>query len=243
MKIVFTMAGKYTRFKPFGARVPKYLLPLGQSTVLSNIIQTIRQTKCSDDFIFVANRNDQLFYPVLKSILLKYNLSPDRVIFIDDTASQLETALRAGELIGGFSKDDSVCFANIDTIVSNRDHFFKTLSLINQTDALVDTFPGRSAKYSFARVDNQGQISEIVDNSVISDFACSGLYGFGSFNEMADLAICALKENYSANFTYLLNKFINNGHIVKNCHSLSKTDTVVLGTPEEYLINIHRFAK
>ena len=70
MKIVFTMAGNYTRFKPFGARVPKYLLPIGDSTILSNIINEIKVCHAAKDMIFIANRNDQLFYPILKSILI-----------------------------------------------------------------------------------------------------------------------------------------------------------------------------
>ena len=35
MNLVLTMAGKYSRFKLFGSKVPKYLLPLATKTVLS----------------------------------------------------------------------------------------------------------------------------------------------------------------------------------------------------------------
>ena len=167
----------------------------------------------------------------------------DNLIFIDDTASQLETALKVSELICTESINEAICFANIDTIVAKRVNFFNDLSKLERTEALVDTFSGSSSKYSFARVDDNASISEVVDNSVISDFACSGLYGFGSFKIMKNLAIRALAENYQANFTYLLNSYISAGYKVKNSHAVVTGDTVVLGTPEEYLINIHRFTR
>ena len=55
------------------------------------------------------------YLPDFKSILNKYKVSMDNLIFIDDTASQLETVLKVSELICTESINEAICFANIDT--------------------------------------------------------------------------------------------------------------------------------
>ena len=117
MNIVFTMAGKYTRFRLFGAKVPKYLLPLGPGTMLSKIIEETKKSSKSANLYFIANRDDQLFYPILQSILKQYEIPIKNVIYIDDTLSQLETAIFAAELIDKTRYIKPICFVNIDTII------------------------------------------------------------------------------------------------------------------------------
>lgn len=243
MNIVFTMAGKFSRFKLFGAQVPKYLLPLGHGTILSKVIGEIKNSYEGSKFYFVANRNDQLFYPILKSILKQYDNDQEHLIYIDDTNSQLETAAYAKEIIHKDNLSDPICFANIDTVAMNRRKFFEHLNQVSSDSAVLDTFEGRSAKYSYVRTDKNHSVLEVTDNNIISEFACSGLYGFGSFSTMLSLTGEVLRKDKSANFTNLYNLYIERDKSVSHVPSQKNNDTVVLGTPEEYVINIHRFAQ
>lgn len=237
------MAGKYSRFKLFGAQVPKYLLPLGQGTILSKIISEIQHVSNGNRLYFIANRNDQLFYPILKSILKQYNIDEEQLIYIDDTSSQLDTAVQARDLVRKQTMADPICFANIDTVVMNRVGFFESLRVAQAESALIDTFQGRSAKYSYARVDEHASVLEVVDSNIVSEFACSGLYGFGSFSTMLRMTEELLQRDSNANFTRLYNMYIDNSYRVIHIPAVRPNDTVVLGTPEEYVINIHRFSQ
>ena len=241
MNIEFTMAGKYSRFKLFGAQVPKYLLPIGQETILSKLINEIKSSTKESNLYFIANRNDQLFYPILKSILAKYNIDENQIIYVDDTNSQLETATYASELIQNQTRP--IAFANIDTIVKNRSLFFDKLHNSSAEEAIIDTFNGHSAQYSYVRVGKAQSVKEVVDNSIISKYACSGIYGFGSLSQMLTLTSELIETDRDANFTSLYNLYIKKGNNVTHVQSESINDTVVLGTPEEYVINIHRFSK
>ena len=185
MNIVFTMAGKYTRFRLFGAKVPKYLLPLGHGTILSKIIEETKKSSKSTNLYFIANRDDQLFYPILQSILKQYGIPNNNIVYIDDTSSQLETAIFATELIDKTAYVEPICFVNIDTIIMNRDLFFEKLKNCKENIGLVDTFNGRSSKYSFVHSNQKDDVIEVVDNNVISQNACSGLYGFGNFSNIS----------------------------------------------------------
>ena len=136
VNLVFTMAGKYSRFKLFGSKIPKYLLPLGSETVLSEII---RQMKCSVpacNIFLIANRHDQIFHPIVRSIMDKYGISLESLIYIDDTASQLETALVATELLSADQISAPVAFANIDTIIKRRNAFFDLLQRCTEGEGI-----------------------------------------------------------------------------------------------------------
>jgi hypothetical protein len=241
MNIVLTMAGKYNRFKLFGNKIPKYLLPLSSETMLSEVIKQIIFSKHNCKIFLIANRNDQIFYPILKSIMGKYNIDKKSLLYIDDTSSQLETALMSSELIPNKQYDNSIAFANIDTVLFNRSQFFLQLEKCKPEEGLIDTFNGESKQYSYARVGENNLIKDVSDNNVISNYACSGLYGFGSFDVFLKKTEEILRENDKSNFTNLYMKYINSGLNVYAQHVSDLNQTIVLGTPEEYVVNIHRF--
>ena len=92
MNLVLTMAGKYSRFKLFGSKVPKYLLPLATKTVLMEVIEQYLLSYPALKIYLVANRADQLFFPIVRSIMESFESSNIEIIYIDDTLSQVETA-------------------------------------------------------------------------------------------------------------------------------------------------------
>lgn len=241
MNIVFTMAGQYSRFMLFGAKVPKYLLPLGQGTIISNIISDFIVSAPNAKLYFIANRKDQLFYPILKSILKSNGVATDSLIYIDDTSSQLETALFANEVLSANSQSEPICFTNIDTIIRGRQKFFDRMQSAESVAGWIDGFVGNSNQYSYVRTDGSERIVEVVDKNIISEIACSGLYGFRDFTEMQEISKTLLGKNTNANFTDLYNEMLVSGMEVRHLMASDPSDTIVLGTPEEYIVNIHRF--
>lgn len=242
MRVVLTMAGKYARFKLFGSKIPKYLLPLSTGTILDQVIQTLKNCNQNIDFYLIANQNDSIFYPIVESIMRKHEISDQNLMYISDTASQLETALSASELIKRDEINLPLAFSNIDTIVLERHRFFERLEAMSPESALIDTFNGQNSQYSYARIDEEFRVADVIDGRVISDYACSGLYGFGSFDYMRLKAIELLQNNGQSNFTDLHGYLIESGCEVTIEHSKLKRGTIVLGTPQEYLTNMHRFS-
>ena len=84
-------------------------------------------------------------------------------------------------------------------------------------------------------------VSHVAEKKVISHEACSGLYGFGKCETFIKNAKEVIEENRYANFSDLYNHLINKKINVKRSNSESTSNTIVLGTPEEYIKNIHRF--
>lgn len=235
------MAGKYSRFRLFGNKVPKYLLPIGTQTILAEIIKQFRSSAPTLRILLIANRSDQIFFPIIRSIMAVYSVPCDNLIYIEDTSSQLETALYSTDLLTKPEHDLPCAFANIDTVLRNRGGFFSELGEMSQNSGLIDTFKGESNKYSYARVNEHNRVLDVVDQNIISHWACSGLYGFGSYSCMAHVASEVLRKNSKASFTDLYKKYVNLGLPLKASFEDCRDNTIVLGTPEEYVINIHRF--
>lgn len=241
MNLVLTMAGLYSRFRLFGNKIPKYLLPLGAKTVLSTIISSYSEVLPTRKIYLIANRSDQIFFPILKSTLQEYDLPVENLIYINQTASQLETALHALEVIPESEQDSPIAFASIDTVLYDRKDFFGKLESCIPMSSILDTFDSENSQYSYARIGSDGCVLDVVDQNVISNSACSGLYGFGSLLFMSQVAGELLRDHNAANFTRLYRAYLDKGLSVQATEMEGGGQTIVLGTPDEYLVNIHRF--
>lgn len=243
MNIIFTMAGKYSRFKLFANQIPKYLMPLGKRTVLWHVINELRAACGDAQFFFIANKEDRDFYPIVKSVIDDFSVSAENVIYISDTKSQLETALAIfdSSISGKLENSSPMAFANIDTVLRCRDNFFNQLRTMDKNESLLDTFSGASTAYSYALLGEDNKVQSIVDGIRVSSDACSGLYGFGSGAFFVDEARAILKKDEKANFTRLYHSLVERHYDSFIARNSDNNSTVVLGTPEEYISNIHRF--
>lgn len=218
MKLVLTAAGKYERFRRFSYEIPKYLLPVYNRTLLHYVLKGFAKM----DTIFVGNKQDTRFSSQVEMIL--YEMSNEfETKWIDDTSGQAETLLKATEGLDG-----PFVVHNIDTILLNR---FWPLDL-DGADCVIDVFESSNRDYSYV-IDEGGYATEIREKQVISNKASSGCYMF------KDRSL--IEQLFDQNTRYIsemINKLIKEGGevLVTNTHKAS--DTLVLGTPEEYLINM-----
>jgi len=232
------MAGKYERFRLFGNKVPKYLMPLGSRTVLWHVIDKLVGSNKDLNVFLIANERDIEFEPIVKSIMQGLDIPPENIKYIKDTNSQLETAIAASNFI---SEDctSKIVFTNIDTLLSNRSEYFQKMSKLTFNEGLMDTFEGDSHEYSYAKTEFD-RVIKIVDKLPISENACSGLYGFGSSSFFFSKAKELLSDSNVLSFTEIFNKYIEEEKSVYCNHNPNKNDTIVLGTPEEYITNLHK---
>jgi NDP-sugar pyrophosphorylase family protein len=237
------MAGKYQRFRLFGNKVPKYLMPLGKYTILWHVIYELVRSAPDVQLYFLANKEDRDFSPILKSIINDFSFDHNNIAFIDNTCSQLETALSINEHFQAKFANNSepIVFGNIDTIIKSRRSFFDRMSRLKKNEGLIDSFCASSHEYSYVKTNDSEIVDVISDGSRVSEKACSGLYGFGSANFFMDEATETLKNSRNSNFTKLYANLVEKGYSSYVSHSHDNRDTIVLGTPEEYIVNLHRF--
>lgn len=234
MNLILTMAGKYQRFKDKGYKIPKYLLPWGNKCILSEIISQFRMH--FNNIYLVANKADNIYLNHVNAILNYYSIPEKNLFIIDDTSGQAETANIYLNLIEQRKPiTEPVVFHNIDTILYDRD-YKKIESILDKNSGFIDVFQVNDNKYSFVLVNQRNNVKDIKEKQMISSLASSGFYGFKTVEKF--------REYYDKNHKFIseiYDKMINNGEIIKIDKINDEENTVVLGTPSEYIAKTNNF--
>jgi dTDP-glucose pyrophosphorylase len=228
------MAGLNTRFHDVGFDIPKYLLPWREETIIYEIL---KQLGTFDEVLLLANKRDVYFMPDLIKTIEPLGLGKNNIHYIGDTNGQAHTAYIGASLLK--NKVQTFFVHNADTLLVGRD--FKSIES-TMSDAYVDVFIANNPKYSYVR-SKDGLVTEIAEKSSISPFASSGLYGFYNA-QLYEKMYEALSENFTGKEMYIANVLdymIKNNNLFVGLNELNNSyETIVLGTPQEYGLEIAR---
>ena len=230
------MAGLNTRFHDVGFDIPKYLLPWREETIIYEIL---KQLGTFDEVLLLANKRDVYFMPDLIKTIEPLGLGKNNIHYIGDTNGQAHTAYIGASLLK--NRIQTFFVHNADTLLMGRD--FKSIES-TMSDAYVDVFIANNPKYSYVR-SKDGLVTEIAEKSSISPFASSGLYGFYNA-QLYEKMYEALSENFTGKEMYIANVLdymIKNNNLFVGLNELNNSyETIVLGTPQEYGLEIARMS-
>ena len=232
--LVICMAGLNTRFHDVGFDIPKYLLPWREETIIYEIL---KQLGTFDEVLLLANKRDVYFMSDLIKTIEPLGLGKNNIHYIGDTNGQAHTAYIGASLLK--NKLQTFFVHNADTLLIGRD--FKSIES-TMSDAYVDVFIANNPKYSYVR-SKDGLVTEIAEKSSISPFASSGLYGFYNA-QLYEKMYEALSENFTGKEMYIANVLdymIKNNNLFVGLNELNNSyETIVLGTPQEYGLEVAR---
>ena len=231
MNLILTMAGRYSRFVNEGYRFPKYLLPWGKNSILFEIIYHLIKDDTIKNIYLIANKRDGIYMPHVRNILKSLGKSPECLFLINDTKGQSKTAqiaiekinIRFGNIHG------PILFHNIDTILYNR-NLKNVSSLISKYDGYIDVFKSNNRNYSYVMTE-QNIVKSIAEKIQISENATSGLYGFSSFEKFNNF----YDDSDDLYISDIYKRMIDEGQQIIISDVNNENDTIVLGTPAEYL--------
>lgn len=222
------MAGKYSRFQNEGYKLPKYLLPWGHRSILSEILHELLTSNVFNNVFLIANKADNDYLSHVRKIMTHYQLVHKNLITISDTKGQAETAFIGLCEIEKFHKlIGPIAFHNIDTILYNRD-LANIKDNLQKYDGHIDVFKSNNHDYSYVLLKNN-LVEVISEKILISDLATSGLYGFSSSQIFTSNYT---NENY---ISEIYKKLISQNKSICVGKTYSEQETIVLGTPNEYL--------
>jgi dTDP-glucose pyrophosphorylase len=225
MKLILTMAGKYSRFVNAGFKTPKYLLPWGSRSILSEILHTLLDTKNFDDVYLIANPNDNFYLNHVRVIMKEYGINSNNLIFDSNPQGQASSAYIGISKIADFN--DPIVIHNIDTLLYNRDIQFinNSLKLYN---GYIDVFNSNNHEYSYVLSNSDNLVTMICEKVLVSNVATSGMYGFSSSR--------LYLENYCGEeyISQIYSKMISVGEKICIGKIHDESNTIVLGTPASY---------
>ena len=170
--VVIPMAGFGSRFADAGYIMPKPFIDVKGKPMIQLVIENLGFSTHNTRFIFI----------VRKEHIEKYNahyilnlIAPGCIIIKTDTVTQGSAAsiLLAKEHI---NNDEHLFIANSDQFVEWNCNEFMYSMISEGIDGGIATFEADSLKWSYAKLNDQGFVTEVAEKKRISNHATVGFY-------------------------------------------------------------------
>ena len=227
MNVLIPMAGAGKRFFDAGYVFPKPLIEVDNKPMIQWVIESLN---LNANYIFIIQKEHQEKFNI-KSVLKI--LQPNcKIIELDHiTEGAACTTLLAKEFI---NNSDPLIIANSDQYInwnsSKALYDFNSKNL----DGAILTFEAIHPKWSYAKCDDEGYVTEVAEKKVISKNATVGVYYWKHGSDYVSSAENMIKKNIRVNNEFYVcpvyNEFLKNNKKVK-IHNVDKM--YGLGTPED----------
>ena len=227
MNVLIPMAGAGKRFFDAGYVFPKPLIEVDNKPMIQWVIESLN---LQANYIFIIQKEHQEKYNI-KSVLKI--LQPEcKIIELDHlTEGAACTTLLAKKYI---NNSDPLIIANSDQYInwnsSKALYDFNSKNL----DGAILTFEAIHPKWSYAKCNGEGYVTEVAEKKVISKNATVGVYYWKHGSDYVESAEKMIKKNIRVNNEFYVcpvyNEFLAKNKKVK-IHNVDKMWG--LGTPED----------
>lgn len=214
LNIVVPMAGRGSRFADAGYADPKPLIDVNGKHMIEVVINNLKPA-CEHRFIFVCQEEHVKVYE-LEKIFSKACENFEIVTINGITEGAAITVLRARQY---FENDQPLMIANSDQWVDvDINEYLNDMSLRRLSGSML-TMKADDPKWSYAKINEVGLVSEVVEKVVISDEATVGIYNFEKGSDFCHYADFMVEQNIRSNgefyvapvYTFMANNKLNIG--------------------------------
>jgi len=237
LNVLIPMAGAGSRFATAGYTFPKPLIDVEGKPMIQVVVENL-------------NIEANYIYVVQKAHREKFNLdtllnliTPNCTIVEVDgvTEGAACTALLAKEFI---DNGNPLFFANSDQFVEwDSNEFFYKMNE-NDCDGGIPVFHSTHPKWSFAKLDDDGFVTEVQEKNPISDLATIGFYYWKHGSDFVKYAEEMIEQDIRVNGEFYVCPVYNNA--IKGGLKIRTFDTPKmwgLGTPEDLKHYLENYGK
>lgn len=233
LKVLIPMAGLGSRFAKDGFKLPKPLIDVNNQPMIKHVFDNLN---VDAEYIFLVQKKHYEDYNLKTMLSL---MAPNCKIILTDgiIRGAAYDCLLAEEYI---DNDCQLLIANSDQFVEWNSWDFFNHTLNENIDALILTFQNSDPKYSYVKLDDKNNVSEVREKEVISNTATVGIYFYSKGSDFVKYAKQMIDKNIRVNNEFyvapVFNEMIADGKIIKtfDCKKMWS-----LGTPED----LHHFLK
>jgi HAD superfamily hydrolase (TIGR01509 family) len=227
LNVLIPMAGLGSRFRDAGYTFPKPLIEIRNKPMIQVVVENL-------------NLDANYIYVVQKAHREKYNLdtllnliTPGcRIVEASElTEGAACTALLAKEFI---NTDAPLFFANSDQFVEWDSNEFMYKMQETDADGGIVTFTATHPKWSFAKIDDNGLVTEVAEKNPISNIATVGYYFWKNGSDFVKYAEQMINKNIRVNNEFYVCPVFNEA--IKDSRQIRIFNTKGmwgLGTPED----------
>lgn len=234
MNIVIPMAGEGTRFRERGYTFPKPLIPIQDKTMIQVVVESLG---LEGRYIFLCRREQLQHYAM--ETMLKLFVRDFVVVEVPGlTEGAACTVLLAREMI---NNDEELVIANSDQWIRWNPARFLMYMRENNADGGILTFYATHPKWSYAKVNPEGFVTEVAEKVPISTHATVGVYYFRQGSLFVKSAEEMIQKNIRTNNEFYVCPVYNEliGWGAKVLH-FPVEEMCGLGTPEDLETFIRR---
>jgi HAD superfamily hydrolase (TIGR01509 family) len=227
LNVLIPMAGAGSRFEQAGYTFPKPLIEVNGKPMIQVVVENLN---LDANHIYVVQRAHRERYNL--DILLNLITPGCKIVEVDGlTEGAACTALLAKELI---NSDAPLFFANSDQFVEWDSNEFMYKMQETNADGGIVTFKATHPKWSFAKINEQGLVTEVAEKNPISDNATVGYYYWKHGSDFVKYAEQMIDKNTRVNNEFyvcpVFNEAIEDGREIR---TFDADGMWGLGTPED----------
>jgi len=232
VEIVIPMAGLGTRFQEAGYLDPKPFIKIHGKPMIQWVIENLKSKHYRTHFSFIVNRLHLERYQFDERLS---QLAPGSniVAIPGKTEGAACTVLLAMEQI---AQDRPLVIANSDQWVDYPFDPFLEMGMNSSAEGLIMTFPASEQKWSYAKTNELGWVTEVAEKRPISPHATVGIYYFkkaGHFTHACEQMIRkGIRTNGEFYVCPVYNELIQAGAGVR-IFPIPQTAMHGLGTPQD----------
>tara|TARA_R100000152_G_C6775077_1_gene203247 strand:- start:240 stop:1601 length:1362 start_codon:yes stop_codon:yes gene_type:complete len=227
LNVLVPMAGAGSRFQEAGYTFPKPLIEVRGKPMIQVVVENLN---CESPHTFIAQKSHRNKYNLDALLNL---ISPDcNVIEVDGiTEGAACTTLLSKDVI---NNDQPLLIANSDQYAEWDTSEFMYKMQEQDADAGILTFKSTHPKWSFAKLNDNGDVIEVAEKNPISDTATVGIYYWKKGSDYVKYAERMIQKNIRHNGEFyvcpVFNEAIKDGKVVK---TFDIENMWGLGTPED----------
>lgn len=227
LNVLIPMAGAGSRFVNAGYTFPKPLIEVRGKPMIQIVVENIG---LEANYHFVVQKQHREKYNL--DTMLNLIAPGCKIIEVDGiTEGAACTALLAKEFI---NNDKPLFFANSDQWVDWDPMEFMYSMQETNADGGIVTFKATHPKWSFAKIDKNGVVTEVAEKNPISDNATVGYYYWKRGSDFVKYAEEMIEKNIRVNNEFYVcpvyNQAIEDGKTIRIAEAKSMWG---LGTPED----------
>ncbi len=227
MNVLIPMAGAGSRFFQAGYTFPKPLIDVNGKPMIQLVVENLN---IEANFIYVVQKEHRQKYNLDTLLNL---ITPNCKIVETDGITQGAacTTLLASEYI---DNDHPLLIANSDQFVEWNSSEFLYKMNEQKLDGGIVCFKSTHPKWSFAKINENGYVTEVAEKNPISDIATVGIYYWARGSDYVDYATSMIANDMRTNNEFyvcpVFNLAIRDGKKIK---TFSAANMWGLGTPED----------
>jgi HAD superfamily hydrolase (TIGR01509 family) len=227
LNVLIPMAGAGSRFEQAGYTFPKPLIEVRNKPMIQVVVDNLN---IKANYIYIVQKKHREKYNL--DTLLNLLTPGCKVVEVDGlTEGAACTALLAKEFI---DNDSPLFFANSDQFVEwDSNEFMYKMNETNADGGIV-TFEATHPKWSFAKVNENGLVTEVAEKNPISNIATVGYYYWKHGSDFVKYAEQMINKNIRVNNEFYVCPVFNEAiRDAKEIRTFNVDGMWGLGTPED----------